>query len=426
MAPAATANTLVFGLSFTILAFLHIQTWRVEVLANMVPELLFNLILSAICVSQARFLANIRGSKATLQVALSAAPVVLVWSWLGALVVGLAWPFPALSAFQSAPPTLLVFRAFLLLPQGFYSAVVGWLFLKAAGPLAPARYLRVKNFSFFVGCFAWFLQALNSAAHGAVRVFLPDGTREAVVLPQMYLERSLYMVSIVAFAVGLTLRYAPTVNRTLVEQVYPALLSLRERFEARRWNLANGGGIRGLVRARHYTLEAGKRLELPEDDLSKTLTTLELAAMMSDPTAENSEVTPDKARELLALQERVLHEDEKLASMIRWHAVRSPNHDSPDHDSPDYEKREETLASASFIPALSAALQLVEPARATQGSAHPDSPLWYHLAAVAAADSGISRHEGLSATKQDLPRVRVLRAYQAAKDSSRSQIAENQ
>lgn len=424
LAPVAAGATLLAGATLATLAFLPIRAWRGEVASYMTTELLFNLFLSYLCLAQAGTSAfGRRRSAVFAEVAerprlgsmLAVAPVVLLLSWLVAFAVGLVWPFPALSAFEPAEPLLIVFRGLLLVPQAFYCALVGWLFLKATGPHVLVRRLRAKNLLFSIGAFAWFVQALNSASHGMVRVLLPDGTREAIVLPQMYLERFLFLGGVAAFAVGLTVRYAPTIGAALVRRVYPALLGHRERFEIARWGLATGSKKRGLIHARHHAREAGLLLKLSEEDLEKVTATVELTVILADPTAEARRVGPDNARDLLSLQKQATNEttvDGNLVSMAEWSASST---------------KEGTVDSAVFHEALRAAVTLVSPEESpASGSQH--HPLWYHLACIAVADAELVPSNDISKgthpegdSENSLAVRRARQAYLEAKAASERQ-----
>lgn len=407
LAPVAAVKSLVLSVVFATLSFVPLPTWRAEVLANMVPELLFNLLLSSICLAQARSSFVAASRRPRLRTILAAAPLVLLGSWLLALVVGLVWPFPALQAFEPAGTAFLVFRWSIVIPQGLYSAAIGWLFLEAAMQ-APAFRLRLKNLFFVGGSFAWFLQTMNSAAHGAARVMLADGVREIVVLPLMLAERFLLPASVVAFTAGLTLRYAPTVNETLVRRAYPALLRLRESFESRRWHLVSGGKVRRLAQASYYAMEAGDLMKLPDADLEKARMTLELTAILTNPGEDSGDITPEKARKLLTLQERIMGDD-YLASMVKWPTVWDGDHGG---------YGDETVASAPLHEALEAALYIAFPAKGTPPKGSENSA-WYHLAAVAVEDVRMmTTEQDGDGAESGSTRRRVVHAYRAAKTSA--------
>lgn len=419
-APIAASSILFLGATFAFVTSMYVPTWRLQVLTSMMPELFFNLLIAAICLAQAGRLPSRNRSPALavvvrhprLQLILASAPVVLLISWLLALLFGFIWPVPALESFAPAGPAFLVFRWLLVLPQAFYTGLAALMFLKASGPDAPARRLRIKNLSYSVAVLAWFIWASSAAVHGLVRVLLPDGIRQAVVGIQLTLELLWAGTSVLAFALGLTLRYAPAINETVVRGSYSSLLRLREYFESIKWHSVKGAKVRGLHKATFQALEAGRILGLPSENLQKAVTTVELTALLRNSCKGAEGLTNEKARELLA-QQKVFAEEE-LASKISW----PTNWD-------DFDGDQEHMASGTFNDALKAAHALTSTEEVESAASSFDGSSWYYLAAVATVDAGLIEREKTEDTVTDaFTYRRTLNAYQMAKGTLHSRIAE--
>lgn len=424
-APIAASSILFLGATFAFVTSMYVPTWRLQVLTAMMPELFFNLLIAAICLAQAGRLPSRHRSPALavvvrrprLQLVLSSAPAVLLISWLLALLFGFIWPVPALESFAAAGPAFLVFRWLLVLPQAFYTGLTAWVFLKASGPDAPAPRLRIKNLSYSVAVLAWFIWASSAAVHGLVRVLLPDGIRQTVVGVQLTLELLWAVTSVLAFALGLTLRYAPAINETVVRGSYSSLLRLRERFESTKWHSVKGAKVRGLHKATFHALEAGHVLGLPSENVQKAITTVELTALLQSSSKGAEDLTNKKARELLAQQEAFADEEE-LASKIGW----STSWDDVDGD-------QERMNSATFDEALEAALVLTDPTE-TKGTENPpgnsfDKSSWFHLAVVTSLDAHLIKSERAEVAVTDvLSYRRTLHAYQTATSALHSRTVE--
>ncbi|MDP8948744.1 MAG: hypothetical protein M3N00_00640, partial [Actinomycetota bacterium] len=412
----AAANSLLLGAIFFALALFGFSSWRAEVLGSMARELPFVLILSSICLAQAGRLPTRSQAAAfeeverrpRLRTVLIAAPAVQLCSWFSAGVAQMIWPIPALSSFAPAPPRFLVITWLSMLPEAFYTGLAAWLFLKAAGPNAPAVRLRLKNLSFSVGTFAWLFMTLNASVHAAVRVLLPDRTREEVTAAQLGLENLLLVTSAVAYGFGLALRYAPTINEALVRRVYPTLLRSQDRLESYKWHLVTGGKVRKTIRISHYAAEAADQQGLSEEDTEKMLTTIQLIAIMKDTSSQTREITPKGARELYELQREFMR-DEALASKVNW--VKHWHQDNSEL---------ENIRSAPLHDALEAALDLTgHPTNSDGAVADTPRALWHHLAALSAADAELLVAERVQEKLGDqVAYHRALNAYNAAKKSA--------
>jgi hypothetical protein len=414
---AALTNTLLLVMIFATLSLAGITSLRAEVLGWMARELPFTLMFSLVCLAQAGHLPSRLGvvpleeaaKRPRLQTILGMAPLVLVSSWLLAGIVGMIWPLPILHSFAPAPPHFVLTKWILTLPTLSYCAIVGWLFLRAAGPRAPTLRLRLKNLSFSVGTFAWMLMTLNSTLHAPVRVWASEGVREAIVATQLTAQSVLLAVSLLAYVFGLTLGCVPGVDATLLQRVYAGWLHAQDRFESHGWHLIKGGKIRRMVQISHYVKEAARWLALSEEDLQKALKTIELVALLKDPVTETREITLEKAVELYRLRTMVAR-DSTLGSRIRW-----------EKDWASACRGSENIESDPLHDALAAALKLLgyyapNPKEAEDVLPHS---LWYHLAVVGTADAGLLEANHFEDESEHRPaRRKALTAYELAKASA--------
>jgi hypothetical protein len=182
---------------------------------------------------------------------------------------------------------------------------------------APVWRLRAKNYAFSLGAFCWALMAVNATVGAGVRVWVADGARQRIVDLHLFLEANLAVISMVAFALGLTLRYVPGIAGPVLRRLHEGLLLSQDRFESLRWRLVTGGRVRGVIRASQYAADAADREGLPKADIEKALTTIQLVAILQDTSIETNELTAEKAQELRELQEEALS-NKALASKLTW------------------------------------------------------------------------------------------------------------
>lgn len=385
-------SSLLFTGTFGILALSELTSVRAEVIASLLPEVPFIFLLSAPCLALAGSLPARFGSvtpetvarRPRLQTVLKAAPLLLLTAWTVALIVGLLWPSPALRFYADAPIQFVVMRWLLMFPEGFYSALVGALFLAMAKG-APRWRLRVKNAAFSLGAFSWAVMAINATVSAGVRVWAPEDVRRAMMGAHLVLEANLAVLSMLAFAIGLTLRYVPGIAGSILRRLHEGLLVSQDRFESLRWRSITGGRVRGVIRASQYATEAAGRERLTEAEVEKTLTTIQLIAVLEDTSAETNELTAEKARELLKLQKEVFSNAD-LASKLKWANDQRQVHG----DGQAYR-----VGSLYLHDALGAALELIEgpvdeedvPERVHLATGR--RPLWFYIAAVSAAEAGL-------------------------------------
>jgi hypothetical protein len=417
----AALNLLLATLIFGSVALLDLSGWRVEIMAALLTELPFIFVVSWVCLAQAGYLPTRRGAlpiepvacRPRLRTVLRTAPFFLLLAWALAAVIGLAWPSPAMQAYAPAPPQFVLFKWTMMISEGFYSSLAALVFAMAALSATPVLRLRLKNLAFFVGMFSLTLIAVESAIWAGVRLWAPKEIRQALVEALMPLEAFLVIVCLLAFACGLTLRYTPAIADTLLRHLQTGWLLAQERFESLKWHAVTAGRVRGVIRASHHVAEAADLQGVSRSDKEKALATVQLVAVMQDPSTEAERITPETTRELYEFQEQLLHDD-ALASKIGW-ATRWGSQTTSEF---------QTVKSAPLHDALEAALDLVD--YHDEQDVGRARPLWYHLAAVSAADAGLIDpgrvHDLLGRQPEHLAAVK---AHHAAKRLSRSLTLED-
>lgn len=262
----AAAVVLSSGVIFVSVGLLEPSDPRAQALGWLFQELPFIFVLSCICMAQAGLLpARLRVvglqeaiRRPRLRAVLASAPTSLSAAWFSAFAFGMARPLPVLQAFAPAPPHYLLLKGTLLLPEAFYCALAGWIFLKA-GRRASAPRLRSKNLLYSAGTFCGLLMALQVLAHAMARVWFPSDLLQTSTDFVLASQNLLLAASASAYGLGLALHHAPTFSKTLVGREYPLLLHAVNRFEGIRWHLVQGGKVRGLIRTSYHVREAAGR-----------------------------------------------------------------------------------------------------------------------------------------------------------------------
>lgn len=395
--------------------------WRSEVMAALLSELPPVLLISWVCLAQAGGLhrwsgalpAEAAAQRPRLRAVLRSAPLFLLLGWVLAAVVGLVWPSPAMQAYAPAPPQFVPFKWSISAVEGFYSGLAAFVFAVASRSSAATFALRLKNVAFSLALFCLTAIAVESAIVAGVRLWGTDEIRREIVEALLTVEVYLAATCFIALALGLALRFTPTVAATFLRQLHTSWLPAQERFESLKWRAVTSGQARGAIKASHHIVEAAKLRGFSQADTERALTTIQLVATMKDPSAERAHITPEAARELYDLQERILDND-ALASKIRW----ASDWDSRARDA-------NTVKSEPLHDALEAALDLIDD-REEQGEMHI-RPLWYHLVAVSAADMGLLPPAMIHRRLGQQPDYIVAHeAYHAAKTSVRSRTLYDQ
>ena len=246
--------------------------------------------------------------------------------------------------------------------------------------------------------------ALESTVFAGLRVWAPVENYEAVLKALNSVETCLAALCVVAFTVGLSLRYTPVVAGPLLQRLQTGWLHAQEQFESLEWRAVSAGAAERLTNASDAVVMACRRQNLSETDTEKALATIRLLAVMRDPSSETQHITPEAARKLYELQEEILRDD-TLASKISWAASqrsRAPG--------------SETVKSAPLHDALRAALDLID--EQAKGSRIQSRPLWYWIVAVSAADAQIIVPLGSAERLENQDEYRTAaEAYRNAKTS---------
>jgi hypothetical protein len=389
--------------------------WRSEVMAALLSELPPVLLISWVCLAQAGGLhwrsgalpAEAAAQRPRLRAVLRSAPLFLLLGWGFAAVIGLAWPSPAMQAYAPAPPQFVLFKWSISAAEGFYAGLAALVFAVASRSSAATIALRLKNVAFSIALFCLSAIAVESAIVAGVRLWGTDASRREIVEALLTLEVYLAATCFIALALGLALRYTPIIAATFLRQLHTSWLPAQERFESLKWRAVTSGQARGAIKASHHIVEAAKLRGFSQADTEKALTTIQLVATMKDPSAERARITPEAARELYDLQERILDND-ALASKISWASDR----DSRIRDA-------NTVKSEPLHDALKAALDLID--EREEQAEMQSRPLWYHLVAVSAADMGVLSPAKIFRRLGHQPGYMVAyEAYHAAKASVRS------
>jgi|SRR5215207_7565304 len=410
----AACNLLFVALMFGAVAFVDLSGGRTEILVAVMTELPVVLIVAWVCLALAGGLPARLGTlpaepvarRPGLRAILASAPLVLLLSVVLATIVGLVWPSPAMRVYAPAPPHFLVLKALIMVPEGLYSGVAALVFVMAGRAPGLKRRIYFKNLAFAVGMACISFIAAGSTVFAGLRVWLPGGDRRAILETLNTLEACLAITCILAFTVGLSLRYTPAIATTLLHRLQTGWLHAQEQFESLEWQAVSGGATDKLTHASDAVVEACRIKGLSESDTQKALATIRLVAVMKDPSGETQHITPEAARKLYELQEEILCDD-VLASKISWAAGWRSRGREP-----------QTVKSAPLHDALEAALDLVG-YHGESGGARA-RPLWYCIVAVSAADAKmIDRSRVTMQLRDGAGHREALEAYGAARRSLR-------
>lgn len=411
----AVANLLLGAGAFGAQAAFGFSGWRSEIVSASAVELPAVFLISWVCLAQAGGFGNRLNSTPSepvvrhprLRKVLGMAPVVLLACWIFAVVVGLLWPSPAMQPYTSAPAQFLLFKWPISIPQMIYASLAATVFAMSAMSRASASVLRLRNTAFSVSMALLALIAAESALFASVR-FWEEGQRRREIIDLLLFFETLFAVGcFVALAVGLALRYTPTVAAAVLARVHTAWLPARERLESSGWQAMAGGRTRGVTRLVYRVEEAARLLGLPGSDTERAIAAIHLLAVVQDPSTEKGAITPSAARELYDIEQEILS-DEALAAKIRSSLQRRK-----------VKLARQPLYAAPLQDALKAALDLID----KQTDEADTRPLWFYLVAAASADAGLIDGHGMGERFGDRDKGSVAaKAYQAAKLRLRSQV----
>jgi hypothetical protein len=398
---------------FYAVSLLDLSGGRTEVILAIMTELPVVLIVAWICLARAGGLSSHLGTlpvepvarRSWLRGVLRSAPLILSIFVGLAVVVGLVWPSPAMRVYTPAPPEFFVLKGLLMAPEGLYSGLAALTFAMAGRSSGLRRRLYFKNLAFALGMLCIASIAFGSTIFAGFRVWASGESQRAVLEPLNAVETCLTISCILAFATGLSLRYAPAVAGPLLHRLQTGWLHAQEQFESLEWRAVSVGAADRLTKASDAVVLACRLRKVSESDTEKALATMRLVAVMKDPSSETRHITPEAARKLYELQQEILCND-ALSSQISW-AV-SPRSRGQEH---------QTVKSAPLHDALRAALDLID--HQNEGPRIQTRPLWHWIAAVSAADAKIIDPSALAPVQlddQDDYRTAV-EAYRAAKTS---------
>jgi hypothetical protein len=413
-APLASVNCFLIAAESVVLSHPELAPWRAQVLVMRLWELPIVTGICALCLVQAGVLAwpghaaapfGEAAFRPRLRRVLKAAPAAMFSAWFLALLGQMIWPVPMFDPFARMTTRDFFVIAPLCLPILFYLVLLAWVFAKAAGPRTPSLRLRAKNLFLFVGIFSYFLMTLNVVVGYGVQAFAPEELHRPIMKAQFVLDDNLLLVVVVALPAGLALGTTSAAGDLLLRAAYPALLKLRDRTEARRWQLAASGKLRRLTRVLYHANSAADLLAMSGGERARTVAAVELASILTDSSDNAPEITPEESRRLLALQRELLH-DERLAEILA--CAKTLDEDSAEN--------RETTFDDPLHDALEAALVLTENRRQVDTSPERfDEAPWFHLAAVAAEAAGIVQQVPRTGIPSgELTRRRVVRAYEEA------------
>jgi hypothetical protein len=377
----AACNLLFVTLVFGTVATFDLSDERTEVAVAIMTELPIVLIVAWVCLALAGGLPYPSGAlpaepavrRAWLRTLLRSAPFVLLFFLGVASVTGFVFPSPAIRVYAPAPIEFFVMKGLIMVPEGLYAGLAALVFVMAGRSSGLKRRLYFKNLAFASGMAFIALIAIESTIFAGVRVWVADQNRPAILRMLNTFETCLAISCIVVFALGLSLRYTPSVAGPLLQRLQTGWLHAQEQFESLEWRAVNAGAAQRLSDASDAVAMACRLRDVSESDTEKALATIRLVAVMKDPSTETQHITPEAARKLYALQEEILGDD-VLASKISWAA-----------DLRSRAREPQTVKSAPLHDALRAALDLID-ARGSDVSIET-RPLWYWIAAVSAADA---------------------------------------
>jgi len=379
----AACNLLFVAVMFGAVALVDLSGERTQVALAIMTELPIVLIVAWVCLALAGGSPSQLGNvpvepvarRTRLRTVLRVAPLSLLLCVGLAGVVGFAWPSPAMRVYASAPPEFFILKGLVMIPEAFYAGLAALVFVMAGRSSRLKRRPYFKNLAFALGMLCIAAIALGSTIFAGVRVWASGENRRAVLELLNTLETSLAVSCIVAFIVGLSLRYTPAFAGPLLHRLQTGWLHAQEQFESLEWRAVSAGAAERLANASDVVVMACRLRNVSESDTEKALATIRLVAVMKDPSTETQHITPEAAHELFVLQEEILRDD-ALASKISWAASSRSRAHEP-----------QTVKSAPLHDALRAALDLIDdPAK---GSPLQDRPLWYWIVAVSAANAKI-------------------------------------
>ena len=408
-------NLVALAIIFGTFATIEVGGERNEIAATLISELPFVTVISCLCVAQAGYLPlrigapplAVVAARPKLRLLLASAGLVLPGAWVVAAIFGFVWPSHALQTLAPAPLEFVIFRLILMVPATFFASFAAVFFLNAARSESLDMRLRLKNSAFAIATFCLAMVAVESAVFAGARSWLPDETRLTAIGFLLALETGLAVACVLAFILGIALRYTPNIAIPLVRHAATRWLPEQDRFDSHRWRAVVGGVARGVTTASYRIGAAADRLGLSQSETEHAVGTVQYIAVMRDSICDTDKATSERARDLHLLQSAVVKDAELIGKLdkIEAHGTTS---------------RFGAVHAASLHVELEAALDLIERV-SIERHGHNDRPLWFYLAAVAASDVELVDVCQVRAMLHNVARYgEVLEAYTEALASLRN------
>lgn len=310
----AVANFLLGTALFGAQVVFGFSGWRSEIFAASVVELPAVFLISWVCLAQVGGAPNRPNSSPSepvvlrprLRRVLGWAPTVLLISWVFAVLLGLAWPSPAMQPYMPAPVQFLLFKWPISISQTIYAGFAAAVFAMAAMSHTSAPVLRLRNGAFSISMASLALVGGESAVIAGVRWWVKGQRRRELVDSLLVFETVIAVVCFATLVLGLALRYTPAVAAAVLRKVHTGWLPARERLESSGWQAVAGGRTRGVARVTYRVEEAARLAGLPQADAEKAVAAIQLIAVMRDPSTERDGITPETARELYDIEKEIL------------------------------------------------------------------------------------------------------------------------
>ncbi len=412
----AVANFLLGAALFGAQVVFGFSGWRSEILAASVVELPAVFLISWVCLAQVGGGPSRPNSSPSepvvrrpwLRGVLGWAPAALFVCWAFAVLVGLAWPSPAMQPYASAPVQFVLFKWPMSISQTVYAGLAAAVFAMAAMSRSSAPVLRLRNGAFSISMVSLALVGGESALIAGVRWWVVGQRRREIIDSLLVFETIIAVVCFAFLVFGLALRYTPVVAAAVLRKVHTGWLPARERLESSGWQAVAGGRTRGVARVTYRVEEAARLAEIPQSDTERAVAAIQLIAVMQAST-KGGGVTPDAARELYDMEKEILRDDvlgPKIQASLKRRAE---------------SRSSQSLYAAPLEDALKAALDLTD---INRGEADARArPLWFYLVAVASADAGlIDRGDLWKRVGNGSEIAAATEVYRTAKGRLRSQV----
>lgn len=366
-----------------------LASWRMQTLLARVFEIPSLLVLADLCLKQRD---KSSWSSASLRSCLLAAPAVLVAGWLGAFVLQMAWPVPALDLHAQHPAYSLHIELGRSIPLIAYSLLLSVLWYLQSRETRSSR-IRWQNIGLAVSMFCFFLLHVNAVAALGVATIPSAETRTSIGEAQDAFQNYVAVPLVLGLALfaALIVPHSAASNGLLTKP-YVAFSRLRDDLELRKWREAFSQDTRPPMKAMHYAGEAATLLSLEPAHRERSEKTIDFVSALTGSVADASGADLPVLDRLVQLRARICA-DRKVNPLRR------------DSD------------AAIYLDAVYAAC-LMTCRKVPPSTSEPDitSSLWFNLAMVAC--------RSLAASDEGRPKLSVgdsqtYRRAEAAFDQAR-------